>query len=149
MYQFCLAYIADSSTKLVVSLLYFAVPTSFALDQSILKMILRIFCIVSYLSLLTTALPWQDAIQDLPPRRQTQKSDHPLPGVKRVKTRTGPYKVPNMSKPSFPTGVHGMLWNRPDFNVGKPCDGTCTVLRQWAGLEYPNGTSANIDSGMW
>src|ERR1700753_1504383 len=110
---------------------------------------LRILYVLSCLSLLTTALPRHDAFQDLPPRRQEQKSNHPLPGVKRVKIRTGPYNVPNMMKPSFPTGVHGMLWNKPDFNVDKPCDGYCTILQQWAGLENPNGTNANIDSGMW
>jgi len=96
------------------------------------------------------ALPRQDGSQDnLPPARQTLKTDHPIPGVQRIKVRSGPYKVPNMMTPSFPTGVHGMLWNKPDRTVQKPCDGHCTILKQWAGLEYPNGTNANIDSGMW
>lgn len=43
-----------------------------------------------------------------------------------------------------------MLYNHPDFQIEKPCSGDeCTILKQWAGLEYANGTDANIDSGMW
>jgi hypothetical protein len=82
------------------------------------------------------------------PRRQELKTDHFLPGVKRVKIRSGPYNAPNMGKVSFPTMEHGMLWNYPDRKVEKPCV-ECTILKQWAGLEFPNGTDANIDSGLW
>jgi hypothetical protein len=112
----------------------------------------RIMYIWSTLASIALALPKQDAqgiLQGVAPKRQEQKSDHPIPGTKRVKIRSGPYTVPNMQIPSFPTGVRGMLWNYPDRWVEKPCSGYCTVLRQWAGLEYDNGTNANIDSGMW
>jgi hypothetical protein len=113
-------------------------------------MALRIVYIVSTLASVTTAVPdVQDVFQAVAPKRQEQKSDHPIQGTKRVKVRSGPYTVPNMGVASFPTGVRGMLWNFPDWRVDKPCSGYCTILRQWAGLEYPNGTNANIDSGMW
>jgi hypothetical protein len=82
------------------------------------------------------------------PRRQELKTDHILPGVKRIKIRSGPYNAPNMGKISFPTMEHGMLWNYPDRDVEKPCN-ECTILKQWAGLEYPNGSEANIDTGLW
>jgi hypothetical protein len=83
------------------------------------------------------------------PRRVPLKTDSQIPGVKRVKIRSGPYKAPNMSKMSFPTGEPGMLWNFPHRNIEKPCTDQCTILRQWAGLEYPDGSNANIDTGMW
>jgi hypothetical protein len=67
---------------------------------------------------------------------------HPnVPGSKTVKLRYGPYKVPNASK-------GGMVWNNPDMSVEKPCQ-DCMIIGMNAGLEYPNGTNANIDSGMW
>jgi hypothetical protein len=52
-----------------------------------------------------------------------------------------------MGKKSL-SGHAGMLENYPDTNVEKPCE-ECTLLFQSAGLEYPNGTNANIDTGMW
>jgi hypothetical protein len=52
-----------------------------------------------------------------------------------------------MGKKSM-SGHAGMLENYPDTGVEKPCE-ECTLLRQEAGLEYPNGTNANIDTGMW
>jgi hypothetical protein len=113
------------------------------------KMGLSLFSALCYLAVGGTALPQLAPRDDIAPKRQEQKTDHPIPGVKRVKIRSGPYRVPNMMTPSFPTGVHGMVWNRPDVNIDKPCDGYCTILRQWAGLEYPNGTNANVDTGMW
>jgi hypothetical protein len=42
----------------------------------------------------------------------------------------------------------GALWNCGDAEIEKPCE-ECTLLGLVAGLEYPNGTNANIDSGMW
>jgi hypothetical protein len=48
-----------------------------------------------------------------------------------------------------PTGHAGMLEAYPDFNVEKPCTGECNILRQVGGLEYANGSNANIDTGMW
>ena len=89
-----------------------------------------------------------DERQGIAPKRQEMPSNHPFPGVKRVKIRSGPYNVPNMTF-ELPSGAHGMLWNWGDTSVDKPCSGSCTILRQWAGLEYPNGDNANIDTGMW
>jgi hypothetical protein len=75
-------------------------------------------------------------------------SDLKLPGVKRVKIRSGPYLVPSMAKIN-PTGHAGMLEAYVDKQIEKPCSGECNILRQVGGLEYVNGTNANIDSGMW
>jgi hypothetical protein len=55
--------------------------------------------------------------------------------------------VPNMNKTSI-VGEQGMLWNYPDTSIAKPCT-ECTIVRQWAGLELPDGTNANIDKGLW
>jgi hypothetical protein len=82
------------------------------------------------------------------PRRVTMKAKSKVPGAKRVKVRSGPYRVPNMSKKSFPSRHAGMLENYGDTSIEKPCE-ECTLLYQVAGLEYPDGTDANIDSGMW
>jgi hypothetical protein len=64
-------------------------------------------------------------------------------------------------------GDSGMLSNYPHTNMEKyelsrilanwntgltynrPCTGECTIIGMEAGLEFANGTSANIDSGMW
>ncbi|KAE9986781.1 hypothetical protein EG328_004799 [Venturia inaequalis] len=81
------------------------------------------------------------------PRKQLIKSDSPVPGVKRIKMRYGPYKVPNMGTKGI-SGEAGSLWNYPDTGVAKPC-AECTIVSQFAGLEYPDGSHANIDTGMW
>lgn len=73
--------------------------------------------------------------------------DDRLSGVKRVKIRYGPYSVIGTNKTSI-TGESGMLWNYPDTNVAKPCT-ECTIVGQVAGLEYPDGRNANVDTGMW
>lgn len=46
------------------------------------------------------------------------------------------------------TGEAGSLWNYPDTSIEKPCT-QCTVVAQQAGLEFPDGKNANIDSGLW
>lgn len=46
-------------------------------------------------------------------------------------------------------GDNGTLWNYPDINVEKPCDGDCVILGMEAGLEYADGKTANINTGMW
>jgi hypothetical protein len=53
-----------------------------------------------------------------------------------------------MSRKSI-SGHAGMLENYPDLAVEKPCSGECTILVQEAGLEYPDGRNANVDTGMW
>jgi len=47
------------------------------------------------------------------------------------------------------SGHAGMLESYFDGPIDKPCAGDCTILRQVGGLEYLNGTDANIDTGMW
>jgi hypothetical protein len=59
----------------------------------------------------------------------------------RVKIRYGPFTVPAMSVDN------GMK----TFNVSiaqKPCT-DCLVTWAQAGLEYPNGTVANANNGLW
>lgn len=46
-------------------------------------------------------------------------------------------------------GQYGMLADFPHVNFDKPCDGDCTIIGMKQGLEYPNGTNANINSGLW
>jgi hypothetical protein len=53
-----------------------------------------------------------------------------------------------MSRKNTFSGHYGMLESYYDTSVEKPCS-ECNILRQIGGLEYANGTSANIDTGMW
>ncbi|TID27629.1 Diphthamide biosynthesis protein 2 [Venturia nashicola] len=102
------------------------------------------------LGALTSLMGKGGKVADVPgatPRKQLIKSDSLVPGVKRIKMRYGPYKVPNMNTKGL-TGEAGSLWNYPDTNIAKPC-AECTIVSQFAGLEYPDGSSANIDSGLW
>jgi hypothetical protein len=82
------------------------------------------------------------------PRKQFLQTPSTVPGAKRVKIRSGPYLVPNMSKKSL-RGHAGMLQNYPDTDIAKPCAGNCTILFAQAGLEYPDGSVANVNTGMW
>jgi hypothetical protein len=107
------------------------------------------FCTLTYLAWLAVAVPRPEMVGGIAPSRQDQHTDHPIPGVKRIKIRSGPYTVPNMGKRSLASGEHGALWNMPVFNIEKPCEESCTILTQFAGLEYSNGTNANVDTGMW
>ncbi|KAF2665986.1 hypothetical protein BT63DRAFT_46045 [Microthyrium microscopicum] len=62
-------------------------------------------------------------------------------GAKRVLMRYGPYTVPSSKE------AHGMK----EFNdqaAEKPCT-DCYITGLRAGLEYPNGTVANTNTGMW
>ncbi|TID27951.1 Diphthamide biosynthesis protein 2 [Venturia nashicola] len=70
-----------------------------------------------------------------------------IPGSESVKIRYGPYNVPNMNHKNI-MGEAGMLWNYPDKQVEKPCQ-ECVIVGMNAGLEYPNGRSANIDNNQW
>jgi hypothetical protein len=70
-----------------------------------------------------------------------------IPTAKTVKMRYGPYKVPNMGKKNI-VGEEGSLWNYPDTRIEKPCE-ECVIVGMNAGLEYPDGKNANIDTGMW
>jgi hypothetical protein len=61
--------------------------------------------------------------------------------------RYGPYKVPNMKVINM-LGEEGALWNYADTSAPKPCE-DCTIVGMNAGLEYADGTNANIDTGLW
>lgn len=61
--------------------------------------------------------------------------------------RYGPYKVPSMKTVNI-LGEEGALWNYADNVAPKPCE-ECTIIGMNAGLEYPDGTNANIDTGLW
>jgi len=82
------------------------------------------------------------------PARATLKSDLNVPGVKQIKVRTGPYLVPGMNRQNTFSKHWGMLESYYDTKVEKPCS-ECNILRQVGGLEYANGTNANIDTGLW
>ncbi len=62
-------------------------------------------------------------------------------GAQRTKLKYGPFKVPassvDMGMKSF--GLNG---------IALPCS-DCYVTNWVAGLEYPDGTSANADTNMW
>ncbi|KAF2672376.1 hypothetical protein BT63DRAFT_452881 [Microthyrium microscopicum] len=81
-------------------------------------------------------------------RQVTMKSRTDVPGAKTIKVRYGPYSIPSSKKKNM-LGEMGMLSNFPHTNMAKPCEGDCTIMGMNAGLEYLNGTNANIDSGLW
>jgi hypothetical protein len=60
---------------------------------------------------------------------------------KRVILRYGPYKAPPFSEDS------GMK-EFQDMDAEKPCM-DCMLIGIQAGLEYPNGSYANSNTGMW
>lgn len=53
-----------------------------------------------------------------------------------------------MAKKNRESGLYGMLESYYDVDVELPCT-NCNILRQVGGLEYENGTNANIDTGLW
>jgi hypothetical protein len=91
-------------------------------------------------------------VPDIPgatPRKvELQNRTPQVQEAKTVKIRYGPYKVPNMGRKSA-MGESGTLFNYPDVNVARPCEGECILLGISAGLEYANGTDANTANGMW
>jgi hypothetical protein len=78
------------------------------------------------------------------------------PGTKTIKY--GPFTIPGMNQPG--TGLTalmpllgltpetGMIWNLPVQNVQKPCN-ECYITGMVAGLEYADGSNANINTGVW
>jgi hypothetical protein len=69
------------------------------------------------------------------------------PGRKVVKIRYGPFEIPSALETDPISREKGTLYNRPVFNVKKPCT-DCIVTMFVPGLEYPNGTNADTDSGL-
>jgi hypothetical protein len=78
-------------------------------------------------------------------KRTILKSDSLIPGVKRIKLRTGPYLVGSMNTRSQ-TNKKGMLESYYDNDIEKPCAGDCNILRQVGGLgkALPNCESLTI-----
>jgi hypothetical protein len=62
--------------------------------------------------------------------------------------RYGPYLVPNKTDTSGWKEEGGMLADCGDAKIEKPCN-DCTIVRVAPDLEYPDGSLANIDTGMW
>lgn len=62
-------------------------------------------------------------------------------GAKRVILRYGPYTIP-------PTSESMGMKEFNEMSANKPCV-DCYITNLRAGLEYPNGTIANSDTGMW
>lgn len=71
-----------------------------------------------------------------------------IPGAKTVKIKYGPYTVPSTARKNM-LGESGTLFNYPDGEVKKPCEGACTILGMKADLEYTDGSPAIIANGMW
>jgi hypothetical protein len=81
------------------------------------------------------------------------------PEIQGKKIKYGPFTVPNINAPGkspfaafMPflgaTLENGMIWNQPVQNVAMPCT-NCYVTSIQAGLEYADGSNANINTGMW
>jgi len=60
------------------------------------------------------------------------------PGGRLVKQRFGPYSI----------AAGGMLSNRPVMGVDLPCS-NCWIVAINAGLEYADGSKANVNTGAW
>jgi hypothetical protein len=88
----------------------------------------------------------------LPPKAQEETPlYHAAAGAKRTKIRYGPYRPPSVKAKNIESlllGEGGMM-DASDPNGLKPCEDECWVTWMRAGLEYANGSAANVDSGMW
>ncbi|KAF2432732.1 hypothetical protein EJ08DRAFT_658730 [Tothia fuscella] len=91
------------------------------------------------------------SIPDIPnaaPRKPAMKSRTAVPNSETIKIRYGPYKVPSMKTKNL-MGQYGMLFNLPNKNLEKPCEGNCTLIGMSSGLEYADGKTANVNEGLW
>jgi hypothetical protein len=79
-------------------------------------------------------------LEDLPQTELTPQQFTDL-GAKRVLLRYGPYTIPATNQSM------GMK-EFNEMSALKPCV-DCYITSLRAGLEYPNGTIANSDTGMW
>jgi hypothetical protein len=79
---------------------------------------------------------------DMEPRWAKQ-----FPESKTVKIRYGPYTMPSMNKINGILEM-GSLWNYPDVWVEKPCQ-KCVIIGINAGMEYMDGTNANISKWLY
>jgi hypothetical protein len=62
-------------------------------------------------------------------------------GAKRVIMRYGPYTVP-------PSMINNGMKEFTEAAANRPCT-DCYITKLQAGLEYPNGSIANSNTGMW
>lgn len=82
------------------------------------------------------------------PKRVVLQSRIDIAGAQTVKVRYGPFNVPGATKKNK-FGQAGMLANWPARGLEKPCTGDCTIMGMNAGLEYVDGSNANINTGLW
>jgi len=93
---------------------------------------------------LSTSPNTDTAPKSLVPDVQMSKSPD-YSWAKRVKVRYGPFRMP----PTSEKNLDWLMWNMEGsasnlrFGIKKPCD-ECTILRIDSGIEYADGSSANI-----
>jgi hypothetical protein len=75
------------------------------------------------------------------PKTELDAIDFKEYGAKRVILRYGPYTVP-------PNSENNGMKEFNDQSAERPCT-DCYITKLQAGLEYPNGTIANSNTGMW
>lgn len=78
---------------------------------------------------------------DTPPSFEHLTPRHPQTQVQRTRIKYGPFTVPGMD-------TDGGMKSFQAKAMAKPCS-DCTITYLQAGLEYPNGSYANADTGMW
>lgn len=95
---------------------------------------MKFFVLVALSAIFCSAAAQDQVVEpDLDPSQPPK-----TPGAKFATTKHGPFTVRSNS----------MVENKPLLNVEKPC-GDCYIVALQAGLEYPNGTVANVDTGAW
>lgn len=87
--------------------------------------------------------------------QQPKRWTPPNPGQQTTTVSYGPYTVPAstvamdaMPKDEIDMTGMGMLENHIAFNVAKPCT-NCYLTSMTPNLVYPDGRTANVDSGAW
>jgi hypothetical protein len=69
--------------------------------------------------------------------------------AKRVKIRYGPFRIPPQQEKNFNKLAYSMegVSTSFRFNIKRPCDKECMLLSVDAGIEYADGTPADITTG--
>jgi hypothetical protein len=72
------------------------------------------------------------------------------PGSKRTKVRYGKYRLPSVNEDTVMSRISGEPGTMATgaTRMKKPCE-TCSLTVLQAGLEYPNGTIADLSNGAW
>jgi hypothetical protein len=81
---------------------------------------------------------------------QVQAEKAGFQGATRTKIRYGPYTLPSTltKNAQYMLEKEAGMYDGFAANMKMPCQ-DCTIIRFQAGLEYPNGTVANVDTGAW